>query len=251
LLRFQNTPKVADAADFPVQGLANRHLNWQANPMANSSHERSEKREPSGKHNLQVSPRILVERGSTPGPDGSFNFSERLRGLRLKHGLSLETLAQKTGLTKGFLSLVERGLKAPSISTLLRLSETYGVSVGALLDEQTPVDPPYSLVRRAEGRKYAREGSLYGYRYEAIASHKAQKKMEPFLVSPPLRAPRKFFQHAGDEMVYVLKGQVQIHLGDDRIHLFPGDCLYFDASTPHRSVSLGKERALTLVVVTP
>src|SRR6185312_15980879 len=117
-------------------------------------------------------------------PGASFNFSERLRDLRTRHGFSLETLAQKTGLTKGFLSLVERGLKAPSISTLLRLSETYSVSVGDLLDEQAPLDPPYSLVRRAEGRKYAKDGSLFGYRYEAIAFHKAQKKMEPFLVSP-------------------------------------------------------------------
>jgi transcriptional regulator with XRE-family HTH domain len=181
----------------------------------------------------------------------SFNFSERLRDLRTKHGLSLETLAQKTDLSKGFLSLVERGLKAPSISTLLRLSETYNVSVGDLLDERLPLDPAYSLVRRTEGRKYAKDGSLFGYRYEAIAFHKAQKKMEPFLVSPPVRVPKKFFQHAGDEMVYVLKGQVQIQLGDDQVMLFPGDCLYFDATTPHRSRSVGKERALTLVVVTP
>jgi transcriptional regulator with XRE-family HTH domain len=218
--------------------------------MPNSSHKISEKRRSSSKLALPARTQDLKSDASAPRSDGPFDFSERLRGLRIKHGLSLEALAQKTGLTKGFLSLVERGLKAPSISTLLRLSETYGVSVGALLDEQTPIDPPYSLVRRAEGRKYAREGSLYGYRYEAIAFHKAQKRMEPFLVSPPLRTPRKFFQHPGDEMVYVLKGQVQIQLGEDKILLFPGDCLYFDASTPHRSQSLGKERALTLVVVT-
>jgi len=188
---------------------------------------------------------------STSAHGASFNFSERLRDLRTRHGLSLQALAQRTGLTKGFLSLVERGLKAPSISTLLRLSETYNVSVGDLLDERISLDPPYSLVRRTEGRKYAKDGSLFGYRYEAIAFHKAQKKMEPFLVSPPMRIPQKFFQHSGDEMVYVLKGQVQIQLGDDQVMLSPGDCLYFDASTPHRSRSVGKERALTLVVVTP
>ncbi|MBS0219665.1 MAG: helix-turn-helix domain-containing protein [Proteobacteria bacterium] len=196
----------------------------------------------------KVTPSELV-----PSANGgaSFNFSERLRELRTRHGLSLEMLAQKTGLTKGFLSLVERGLKAPSISTLLKLSETYNVSVGDLLDERMSLDPPYSLVRRTEGKKYAKDGSLFGYRYEAIAFHKAQKKMEPFLVSPPMRMPQKFFQHAGDEMVYVLKGQVDIQLSDDQVMLFPGDCLYFDAATPHRSRSVGKERALTLVVVTP
>jgi quercetin dioxygenase-like cupin family protein len=75
--------------------------------------------------------------------------------------------------------------------------------------------------------------------------------MEPFIVSPPLRAPRKFFRHEGDEMVFVLSGQVEIQLDKDRMLLVPGDCLYFDAATPHRSQSVGGERAMTLVVVTP
>jgi len=178
-----------------------------------------------------------------------FNLGDRLRDLRTGRGLSLEVLAQRMGLTKGFLSLIERGLKAPSISTLLRLSQTYQLPLGALLDESRPTEPKYSVVRRDERKKYAREGSLYGYRYEAIAFAKKLKRMEPFIVSPPLRVPRKFFQHDGDEMVYVLEGQVEIHLGKEKIRLTPGDCLYFDASTPHRSHSVGRERAATLVVV--
>jgi transcriptional regulator with XRE-family HTH domain len=180
-----------------------------------------------------------------------FDLGERLRGLRLKHEMSLESLASTAGLTKGFLSLVERGHKAPSISTLLRLAEAFGLSMGGLLGEPKSTEPAYSLVRVRERRKYAREGSLYGYRYEAVAFRKDNKLMEPFIVSPPMRAPRKFFQHEGDEMVFVLSGRVEIQLRDDRILLVPGDCLYFDASLPHRSHSVGGERAITLVVISP
>jgi transcriptional regulator with XRE-family HTH domain len=176
-------------------------------------------------------------------------LSERLRTLRTARELSLEAIAGKSGLTKGFLSLVERGLKAPSISSLLRLSHAYGISVGALLDGSKLSEPAYSLVRRNERRKYAREGSLYGYRYEAIAFRKERKRMEPFIVSPPMRAPRKFFTHNGDEMVFVLEGQVELQLGKELILLLPGDCVYFDATTPHRSRSVGVERAATLVAV--
>lgn len=179
----------------------------------------------------------------------SFDLSERLRQLRAERGLSLEQLAQKAGLTKGFLSLIERGVKAPSISSLLRLSQVYGLSIGALLDDSRPGEPAHSLVRRDERKKFAREGSLYGYRYEALAFRKKRKRMEPFIVSPPLRVPRRFFEHEGDEMVYVLSGQVEIHLGSEKIRLTPGDCIYFDAKTPHRSRSIGRERAQTLVVV--
>ena len=178
-----------------------------------------------------------------------FSISQRLRQLRADRGLSLEQLAKKANLTKGFLSLIERGVKAPSISSLLRLSQVYGLSIGALLDDSRPDEPTHSLVRRDERKKFARDGSLYGYRYEALAFRKKRKRMEPFIVSPPLRVPRRFFQHEGDEMVYVLSGQIEIHLGSDKIRLTPGDCIYFDANTPHRSRSIGRERAQTLVVV--
>jgi transcriptional regulator with XRE-family HTH domain len=181
----------------------------------------------------------------------TFDLGERLRRLRLQHELSLEALATATGLTKGFLSLVERGHKAPSISTLLKVSQVFKISVGGLLGEPRPAEPTHSLVRAGERRKYAREGSLYGYRYEALAFGKERKRMEPFIVSPPLRLPRKFFQHEGDEMVFVLTGRVEVHLGSDRVMLAPGDCLYFDATMPHRSHSVGSERAVTLVVVSP
>jgi transcriptional regulator with XRE-family HTH domain len=186
---------------------------------------------------------------SDPATVVSFDLSKRLRNLRGKHGLSLEAVASRTGLTKGFLSMMERGLKAPSISTLLRLSHAYDMPIGALLDGSKPSEPAYSLVRRGERRKYAREGSLYGYRYEAIAFRKDRKLIEPFIVSPPMRTPRKFFTHDGDEMVFVLAGQVEIQLDKDHLRLLPGDCLYFDGTTPHRSRSVGAKRAITLVAV--
>jgi mannose-6-phosphate isomerase-like protein (cupin superfamily) len=104
-------------------------------------------------------------------------------------------------------------------------------------------------MRRANRKKYAREGSLYGYKYEALAFRKDRKAMEPFIVLPPRRMPRRSFRHSGDEMVFVLSGTVETQLGTEKILLHQGDCLYFDASLPHRSRSISKERAVTLVVV--
>jgi transcriptional regulator with XRE-family HTH domain len=186
-------------------------------------------------------------------PDGvagmPFELGERLAALRRERALSLAALAMKVGVTKGFLSLVERGRKAPSISTLLRLSQAYAIPVGGLLDAAKSREPVYSLVRGNERLKYAREGTLHGYRYEAIAFRKKNKRMEPFVVSVPLRVPRKFFQHEGDELLFVLEGKVEVHLGQERLVLTGGDCLYFDASTPHRSRSIGGNRAKTFVIV--
>ncbi len=176
-------------------------------------------------------------------------LNERLRALRLEQELSLDALASKAGVTKGFLSLVERGLKAPSISTLMALSRAFELPMSRLFDDASHAGNAYSLVRRSNRKKYAREGSLYGYKYEALAFRKDRKAMEPFIVMPPRRAPRRSFQHRGDEMVFVLSGVVETQLGAEKIILNEGDCLYFDASIPHRSRSMSKERAVTLVVV--
>src|ERR1043166_1391146 len=194
--------------------------------------------------------RLNTASNSLPRPISvPIELGTRLGALRRERGLSLAALAMKTGVTKGFLSLVERGRKAPSISTLLKLSDAYGLAVGDLLDATKERQAPYSLVRRGERIKYAREGTLHGYRYEAIAYRKKAKHMEPFVVSVPIRVPRKFFQHEGEELLYVLQGRVEVHLGEERIALAAGDCLYFDAMTPHRSRSIGGARAQTFVIV--
>jgi transcriptional regulator with XRE-family HTH domain len=168
--------------------------------------------------------------------------------LRHERELTLAAFAQKAGVTKGFLSQVEHGKKAPSISTLMRMAHVLEVPVSELFARKGGAEPPYSLVRAHERQRYAREGTLYGYRYEALAFRKAEKHMEPFIVLPPLRMPQKFFAHEGDEMVLVMSGRVQVDLDGDLITLRAGDCIYFDAAIPHRSRSLGKTAARMLVV---
>ena len=191
---------------------------------------------------------IGATRMTRPSLKGN-DLAAHLRLLRREKGITLETLAERTGVTKGFLSQVERGMKAPSISTLMRMAQTLDVTVGELFEGKGKPDPVYSLVRVDERQRYAREGSLYGYHYEAIAYRKAVKRMEPFIVLPPLRAPHKFFEHEGDEMMLALSGRIQVDLDGELIVLRPGDCIYFDAATPHRSRSLGKRLSRALVVV--
>ncbi|MBI4241476.1 MAG: helix-turn-helix transcriptional regulator [Candidatus Rokubacteria bacterium] len=182
-------------------------------------------------------------------PSEEQQLSDRLRALRLERQLSLAALASKTGLTKGFLSQIERGAKIPSISTLLKVAQALGVAVGTLFEGSARIDVPYSLVRRRERKRFAREGSLHGYNYESIAFRKKTKKMEPFVMVPPRSAPRTLFDHDGDEMIYVLSGRLELRLGNETIVLRPGDCIYFDASIGHHSRSMGRRAAQALVVV--
>lgn len=174
----------------------------------------------------------------------------RLAAFRTLNGFSLENLAHRSGLTKSYLSKLERGLSQPSIATILKLSRAFGVSSDKLLSE-TPQGDDIVVVKKDERVPFSRVKGRSGYTYEAIAAHRADKSMTPFVMRPPLGTGAKLdlVNHAGEELVYVISGQIEIVFADRKFTLRAGDSIYFNASIPHRSRSLGKVPAEALVVV--
>jgi len=182
---------------------------------------------------------------------GSPDLPYRLRTLRRQHQYSLAVLALKTGLTRSYLSKLERGLSAPSSATTIKLAQAYGLSV-AQLTGQGPegLDEMVSVVRAHERQPLVRHGSALGYDYQAISGGKRIKAMQPLVVLPPDEYPTKetVHPHPGEEFMLVLKGSVEIIVGERCFRLDSGDAVYFDASLPHRMRSLGKIQAEVLVV---
>lgn len=176
--------------------------------------------------------------------------AKRLAGLRTLQGLSLEQLALKSGLTKSYLSKVERGISQPSIASLLKLAQAFGVPAGRLLDDE-PEHEGVTLVRKQDRLPFSPKEDQSGYLYEAIAAHRTDKCMTPFIMKPPLLKDSKLelVSHAGEELIFLIAGEMEVVFKDKRIAMRAGDSLYFDASVPHRSVSIGKKQAEALVVV--
>jgi transcriptional regulator with XRE-family HTH domain len=167
-------------------------------------------------------------------------LGERLRALRTAHGMTLETLAGLCGLTRGYLSLLERDLKTPSVAALLRLTEALQTDIGALFDDRAAVMRDYVLHRHTPG--------LAGSDAIPIAPGRAGKAMEPFIIAPPTKALQRF-THSGEELIVVLRGEVAIRLGEDELRLGVNDSLYFTASLEHSLRSVGPVQAELLVVV--
>ena len=161
-----------------------------------------------------------------------------LRAVRQQRGLTLEALARQTGLTKSYLSKIERGQNTPSIAVALKVARALDVDVGRLFsdeaaDEKITVD---------------RAGSAAG-RYRALASALLGKSMSPFVVRPtgePSDDPHT--EHAGQEFVFVHAGTVELEYADRTITLGTGDSAYFDASLPHKIRGVGRRRAEVVVV---
>ncbi|OBB93494.1 helix-turn-helix domain-containing protein [Mycobacterium sp. 852002-40037_SCH5390672] len=163
-----------------------------------------------------------------------------LRAVRKQRGLTLEALAQQTGLTKSYLSKIERRCSTPSIAVALRVAKALDVDVGRLFSEEAAQEK--ITVERATG-------NAEGERYQVLASSLLGKSMSPFVVRPTEQlADDPHPEHAGQEFIFVHAGTIELDYGDQTFSLGPGDSAYFDASVSHKIRAVGAERAEVVVV---
>jgi transcriptional regulator with XRE-family HTH domain len=186
---------------------------------------------------------------------GEETITRNINNIRKKRKVTLDKLADLTGLTKGYLSKIERSKKAPPYSTLNKIAMAFGVDAASLLEEnpQEERNIQMSLTKKAKGKSIKvvgslAEGSLYGYNYEALAFDKSGKNMEPFIIEPAFDE-EAIFQHEGEEFMYVLDGKHEFIYNGKRYLMEKGDCVYFDANVPHTGRSLGKKKAKLLAVM--
>ncbi|MUL45882.1 helix-turn-helix transcriptional regulator [Mycobacterium sp. CBMA293] len=169
-------------------------------------------------------------------------MSGLLRTVRQQRGMTLDELAAGTGLTKSYLSKVERGQSVPSIAAAIKISRTLDVDVAQLFSD----DPEVSTftVERASDRGTAR--------HHAIAAGMLGKAMSPFVVRPGRQfAAHSHPTHPGQEFVFVHSGTVELNYDGRLVELAAGDCAYFDATTQHKLRQVGDETAVVVVVTSP
>ncbi|WP_198368333.1 helix-turn-helix domain-containing protein [Roseomonas sp. KE0001] len=187
--------------------------------------------------------RLMAAAGAAPGPA----LGARLRALRQAAGLTLDALAEAASLDKGYLSRVERGLKAPSIATLLRLSEALAVPVGELFGESV-AEHAVRVTRRAD-RVAGPGGDPDTARFETFS--RAGGALEAFVIypAPSFAAPAAASEHSGEELLLVLSGTIEMRFADRGFVLETGDCAQFPGHLAHRLRRVGDEHASALVAV--
>jgi transcriptional regulator with XRE-family HTH domain len=179
-------------------------------------------------------------------------IGKRIKGFRSLKRITLEQLAAQTGFTKGYLSRIEKSEKAPPVSTLGIIARALGITISSLLGEENQ-QTSIGIVRKGERPLIARDGTAFGYSYEAVAYKYPNKKMEPFVLTLPLNPKKRtVYHHEGEEILFVLEGTMRFFHGDREYLAHEGDCLYFDSGIPHFGESVGpKEVKCFMVVYTP
>ena len=188
---------------------------------------------------------VRVE-GGVPIMEIEERIGKRVKDLRNKNGLTQEELAARTELTKGFISQLERGQTAPSVSTLQDIVECLGTNLSDFFSEERE---PQIVYRKED---YFESEDKNGNVVKWLVASAQSRSIEPILLrlrpgtSTALDKP-----HDGEEFGYVLEGTVKLTCGDKTFTIRKGDSFIYPANEPHSIASACRRDALILWISTP
>ena len=177
-------------------------------------------------------------------------IGERIKKKRNEKGFSLRELAGKVDLSASFLSQIEQGKASPSIENLKKIANYLEVKVSYLIEEEDESLGSFHI--KKEDRKYV-ESIDSKTSIALLTSSKIEKNMEPIMyeIKPGGESGRGFFNHNGEEFIYIIEGTLDIYIEDQLTTLNEGDSFYFKSSLNHRFKNNGKKLTKAIWIVTP
>lgn len=165
------------------------------------------------------------------GDSISVDVGARLRDLRQERGLSIRQLARESGMSANALSMIERGLSSPSVSTLYKVADALGVPITGLFR----VEPSKERIVFRKAAERTRVPFTKGL-WEGLGGENFVGRVEPFaltLESGANSGPHSMI-HSGHEFVLCLRGQLEYQVEHQVFTLEPGDSLMFSSHLRHR-----------------
>jgi transcriptional regulator with XRE-family HTH domain len=162
------------------------------------------------------------------GPPAKVRIGARLRAARVARGLSIGTVAEASGLTKGFLSRLERDAASPSVASLVAVCDVIGLRVGALFDA-----PETAVVRAGDGRPIAFGAESAEERLLTPGTQQQVEVIHSLIEGGGHGGAELYALDCETEFVYVVSGRVELVLQEEVVVLGPGDAMTFPGRTPH------------------
>ena len=173
-------------------------------------------------------------------------IGRKIRDLRNQKGLTQQELADRTELTKGYISQLENGNVAPSVITLLDLIECLGTTPSDFFKDTQPEQVVFS--EQGFFEKINEEGSSIQW----IVPTAQKNLMEPLLVRlEPHSRLDEDVPHEGEEFGFVISGRIRLHLGDQMWIVKAGESFYYAADKVHFIENSTAQPARFIWVSTP
>jgi transcriptional regulator with XRE-family HTH domain len=160
----------------------------------------------------------------------------RIRELRREHKLSLETIAERTDLSIGFLSQIERGLSSPSLRVLATLADVLGVGIAALFGAGHSGDAASGGVVTRQLQRAELKLWRTGISKQLLSPAGTESRLNLFLVhmEPGGNTGDELYTHDGEEAGLVLAGEMTLTVDAETWTLKAGDSFRFASRRPHR-----------------
>ena len=183
----------------------------------------------------------------------------KIKGIRETKKLSVEEIAERSGLSVEQINSIENDQNLPSLGPLIKIARALGVRLGTFMDDNDSLGP---IVCRAADRE--RDSSISfsngatdarkHMEYHPLAQQKAGRHMEPFIIdiNPTENLDYKLSAHEGEEFIYVMEGEIELEYGKEKYTLMQGDSIYYDSIVKHHlHGALGKSAKILALVYIP
>lgn len=169
-------------------------------------------------------------------------IGKKIKQARLDKNFTLDRVANETGYSIDYLKRIEAGEEMPPVGALLQIARALEIESGFFLREQDA-----SMKERV--KEYTKRTDDYAY--ETLTPGAENKHLKAFRVTiDPMEAHTGVgYQHEGEEFNYILKGKVQVMVGDHVNTLGEGEYLHFNSAIKHQLRNIGQETAELLVII--
>ncbi len=171
-------------------------------------------------------------------------LGERIASYRTRLEMTVETLAEKSGVGPSVIRAIEAGEVYPALGVLIRLSRALGQRLGTFMDDQYSPDP---IVVRAADRKEDvtshRDSVASGFKYFPLGQGKVDRHIDPFYIEIAADSEAFVSSHEGEEFIVVIDGEIELRYGEETTILKPGDSAYYNSVVKHRVAAYGGRAA--------
>ncbi len=176
------------------------------------------------------------------------NVGARLRALRLMHRLSQRELAKRAGVSNAIISLIEQNRTSPSVGSLKKVLDGLPISLADFFAMEV-APSRQTFFAAPELAEIAGGGISYRQVGRDLAGRALQILHERY--EPGADTGETMLRHAAEEGAVVVRGRIEVTVGDQRRVLGPGDAYYFDSRLPHRFRNIGEEVCEIVSACTP
>lgn len=178
------------------------------------------------------------------------NIGIKIKKLRVEKGITLKELSEKSDLSSGFLSQLERGLTTIAVDSLEKIANIFEVPLTYFFDY--PHKKNEIILRSYEQEIIdIKEGGFINY---SLSNDLHDKEVVPRLVEIlPQKKQEEIisYKHEGEEFVYVLEGILTVYINGHRHEIYPGDSLHMNSDVNHNWANYTNKKVKIITINTP